>query len=201
MHLLFGQIIDSLATHGYAVCDDFLPDNLVKDLAKIALKRQQNGEMVAAKTGKTIKNLNANIRGDHTLWLEENDAEAPIQAYFSHMNALRNALNASLFLGLQSFETHFAIYPIGGAYQKHLDQFASTENARQISSILYLNNDWQADNGGELRLDLGERSLDILPCGGKLVLFQSAKFWHEVLPAKRPRISLTGWFRRRENFI
>lgn len=201
MHTLFAPIIDSLATRGYAICDDFLPENLVKELANLALKRQKNGEMSAAKTGKIIKNLNANIRGDHTLWLVESDAEAPIQAYFSHMHALRSDLNASLFLGLESFETHFAIYPIGGAYQKHLDQFAGTQNARQISSILYLNDDWQTEDGGELRLDLGENNLDILPSGGKLVLFQSAKFWHEVLPAKRPRISLTGWFRQRERLI
>jgi Rps23 Pro-64 3,4-dihydroxylase Tpa1-like proline 4-hydroxylase len=41
-------------------------------------------------------------------------------------------------------------------------------------------------------------SLDILPMAGRLVLFLSGEFWHEVRPAKRPRMSLTGWFRTRE---
>ncbi|MFT6394425.1 MAG: SM-20-related protein [Methylophilaceae bacterium] len=43
--------------------------------------------------------------------------------------------------------------------------------------------------------------MDILPKSGRIVLFLSAKFWHEVLPATRERLSLTGWFRTREQSI
>jgi SM-20-related protein len=61
-----------------------------------------------------------------------------------------------------------------------------------------LNQDWQKDDGGELRLYLNgtadDTHIDIMPVGGRLILFLSAKFLHEVLPAKRERISLTGWF-------
>jgi len=39
---------------------------------------------------------------------------------------------------------------------------------------------------------------DILPLGGTLVTFLSARFLHEVLPARRSRMSITGWFRTRE---
>jgi len=35
------------------------------------------------------------------------------------------------------------------------------------------------------------------PTGGTLVLFLSERFAHEVLPAKRERLSLTGWFKSR----
>jgi len=38
---------------------------------------------------------------------------------------------------------------------------------------------------------------DVPPEGGTLVCFMSERFWHEVLPARRLRLSLTGWFRRR----
>jgi SM-20-related protein len=40
--------------------------------------------------------------------------------------------------------------------------------------------------------------MDVLPQGGRLLTFLSERFEHEVLPAHRERISLTGWFRRRD---
>ncbi|MDQ2656958.1 MAG: 2OG-Fe(II) oxygenase, partial [Bacteroidota bacterium] len=35
--------------------------------------------------------------------------------------------------------------------------------------------------------------LDILPVLGRMVCFRSDQLEHEVLPATRPRLSLTGW--------
>ena len=199
MHTEFNAIIENLTSIGYAICEDFLPQNEVHALAEIALQHYANGEMAAAKVGKSNNNASLNIRGDSTLWLEENEANPAVQAYLCHMYALKHALNQRLFMGLQSFETHFAVYPVGASYQKHLDQFRGANNTRLISSILYLNEAWQAQDGGELRLYLeDDKCLDILPTGGKLVLFLSEQFWHEVLPAKRVRTSLTGWFRARE---
>jgi hypothetical protein len=40
-------------------------------------------------------------------------------------------------------------------------------------------------------------ALEIWPEGGTLVAFLSDRFEHEVLPARRQRLSLTGWFRQR----
>jgi SM-20-related protein len=48
-----------------------------------------------------------------------------------------------------------------------------------------------------LRLYLSDHHLDVYPSGGKLVLFLSADFDHEVLPATRDRFSIACWFRRR----
>lgn len=198
---LFETLIDDLCKQGYAICEHFLPADIIRSLANAAKQRYANDEMSVAKTGKINKTLNQEIRGDATLWLEETDANPGIKAYFSQMYMLKTAINQTLFMNLHALETHFAIYPVGSAYQKHLDQFANTENARQLSSILYLNAHWQTDDGGELRLYLEDKKhLDILPTGGKLILFLSAKFWHEVLPAKRDRISLTGWLRTRASF-
>ena len=39
---------------------------------------------------------------------------------------------------------------------------------------------------------------DVLPVAGTLVCFLSDRFDHEVLPATRERLALTGWFRRRD---
>ena len=187
-------LINELCEKGYAICENFLPTDTIFALADDAKQRYSNGDLTAAKTGNINKTLNQEVRGDATLWLEENDSNTSIQAYFSKIHALKKAINETLFMNLYALETHLAIYPVGSIYQKHLDQFQQTENRRQLSSVLYLNAHWQTADGGELRLYLEDKThLDILPTGGKLVLFLSAKFWHEVLPAKRDRISLTGW--------
>ncbi len=196
-------LIQSLAMQGYVICEHFLPVHTVSALRDEAYKRYANDDMHAAKTGLVNKAQSA-IRGDCIAWLNEQDENTAIQTYFSQMYSLKDALNQQLFMNIQSLETHLALYPIGGLYQKHLDQFSHGNNAksRQLSSILYLNNDWLAEDGGELRLYLSEdEHLDILPTAGKLVLFLSAKFWHEVRPAKRERASLTGWFRNRDSLI
>ncbi len=200
----FETLLDSLSTQGYVVCENFLPEQIILALRDEAQKRYANLEMRAAKTGLLNQSQQSNIRGDQIMWLDEQLENSAIQAYFEQMHALRMLLNQYLFMNLQAFETHFAIYTVGGAYQRHLDQFGhgNDAKARQLSSVLYLNNDWQVDNGGELRLYLNEiEYLDILPTAGKLVLFLSAKFWHEVRPAKRERVSLTGWFRSRSHSL
>lgn len=198
-------IINDLSKKGYVICQAFLPKLIIQSLADEAEKRFANGEMLAAKTGQQAKNAsmhNANIRGDSIFWLGENSDSLSIQAYFSKMHKIQAALNEHLFMNVQELETHLAVYPIGSAYQRHLDQFSKGEGVqtRQLSSVLYLNNDWLTADGGELRLHLNAHEyLDIAPTAGKLVLFLSSQFWHEVLPATRPRISLTGWFRTRAN--
>jgi SM-20-related protein len=195
-------LINSLSSQGYVICENFLPQQTISALRDEAHKRHVNLEMHAAKTG-LVNKTQSDIRGDQIAWLNEQDEQSKnnaIDAYFEKMHALRVQLNQQLFMNLQTLETHFAVYPIGSAYQKHLDQFShgNDAKARQLSSILYLNRDWQVNDGGELRLYRNDSEyLDILPTAGRLVLFLSEKFWHEVLPAKRERISLTGWFRNR----
>jgi SM-20-related protein len=111
--------------------------------------------------------------------------------------ALRLALNAGLFLGLFTFEGHYAIYPRGAFYRRHRDRFRD-DDARVLSCVLYLNQDWTANDGGCLRIHIDDgEQCDVLPVGGTLVCFRSECFEHEVLPATRDRLALTGWFRRR----
>ncbi len=200
LNLQLETIMNDLGKNGYAICDAFLPAKTITALANKATKRYLSGAMAAAKIGQHTKLSKANIRGDSILWLSETSENTSVQAYFSKMHLLRNALNQHLFMNVQEIETHLAVYPIGSVYEKHLDQFSQGEGvqARQLSSILYLNNHWLAADGGALRLHLNESEyLDIAPTAGKLVLFLSCQFWHEVLPATRDRISLTAWFRTR----
>ena len=195
-------LVNDLTSNGYAICEAFLPMHIIKALADMAEKRFMAGEMLIAKTGKTANMQQAIYRHDSIYWLDEHSPTAAAQAYFAQIATLKTALNQQLFMNLHDIETHLAVYPIDGVYLRHLDQLKKISDTptqvRQLSSVLYLNDNWQAHEGGELRLHLNSQEyVDVLPTAGRLMLFLSAEFWHEVLPATRNRISLTGWFRSR----
>jgi len=122
------------------------------------------------------------------------------------MEGLRLGLNRRLFMGLFDYESHFAHYPIGAFYKKHRDAFAGQSGNRQpnrvLSTVLYLNSAWQPHEGGELLIyaEDGEAIIEtVVPVYGRLVIFLSEKFPHEVLPATRERKSIAGWFRVNES--
>jgi SM-20-related protein len=129
-------------------------------------------------------------------WLEEKGSTNAQWDCLARFEELRLALNRELQLGLFEFECHFARYRAGSAYGRHLDQFAGN-GGRLLSCVLYLNEAWLPADEGQLRLHLADRHVDIAPLGSRLVCFFSARFEHEVLPPRRQRLSLTGWFRRR----
>ncbi|MGH1492558.1 MAG: 2OG-Fe(II) oxygenase [Acidimicrobiales bacterium] len=198
----FNPIVNSLSQQGYSVSEDLLSKTHIAALAGLALTRSEDGEMVQARTGK-VKTENESLRGDSISWLDENSTDQPVIDCLATFDALRLTLNEQLFMNLHEVESHFAIYPAGAIYGKHLDQFATGPQSRQLSLVLYLNEGWLSANGGELRLHLDgptNDQVDISPTNGRLVLFVSSRFWHEVLPANRERLSLTGWFRRRSLF-
>lgn len=198
---LHATLIDELAKSGYVIADGVLVPDEVSALATEALSLSQNGALKPAGIGKQASAvLDPTLRGDAIQWLDETQPSPAQQAYFQLMHGIREGCNRHLYLNLVELETHFAVYPPGARYTRHLDQFHRS-GARKISSILYLNPDWQARYGGQLRLYLeGEQPepyLDVDPIGGRLVLFDASCFYHEVLPATQPRVSLTGWFRTR----
>ena len=145
-------------------------------------------------------NLRTNIRGDRIAWIDPQTAGPAVRDYLVRLEGLREVLNRELFLGLFDFEGHLTSYPPGSFYGRHLDQFRGVER-RTLSCILYLNRDWQPGDGGELRIytDMADTAYyeEVVPLGGTLVTFLSAHFEHEVHVARRERLSLTGWFRRR----
>ena len=197
------EIVQEISQNGYAIIDDFIDTDLVKSLAQHAQSLKQIGAMKKATTG-LKRDIHQEFRGDFIHWIEAADTSPEEQSYLALMDELKDAINQAFFLGLFELESHFAIYPAGAGYQKHLDQFVGTED-RKITCILYLNEDWQVADGGRLRMYLSptetKQFIDISPQGGRLVVFVSSDFLHEVLPAKRKRISITGWFRTRSDKI
>ena len=111
-------------------------------------------------------------------------------------------------------EVTYVIYPVGGYYQPHIDAMDGTSSAKRcVSFICYLTpSGWTYDDGGALRVhygretdsgsgaqvtrdaDTGADYEDVAPESGSLVLFDSKQLWHEVLPTRRERACLVGWF-------
>ncbi len=160
------------------------------------------GEFHRAGVGRgTGLQVREEIRRDEVLWLDPDCNSTEQNHYLASLEILRLAMNQKFFLNLADFEGHFAIYPEGAFYKPHLDRHAGTSN-RVVTLILYLNPDWQPGDGGELKLwtTAGDRSGEFIliePRMGTLVSFMSGEFWHEVLPARKSRMSITGWFRQR----
>jgi SM-20-related protein len=190
-------LIDHLAEHGWAVTTNLYSLSTIAALTQEVQLLWTGAAFKAAGIGRgTAFQVRADIRSDHILWLDEAKLTVPQTAYWMAMRTLLQELNAQLFVGVQELEAHYAVYPPGAFYQKHLDRF-NTADERIISCSLYLNPNWEEADGGALRLYKGEHSIDIYPHAGTLVIFRSDAIYHEVLPAKCERFSLTGWFRRR----
>lgn len=192
-------LLDYLAEHGWAVTSELFSPEAIAALVQEVRALWAGAAFKTAGVGRgEAFQVRADIRSDHILWLNDEQHTAPQQEYRQTLETLRHELNAQLFAGVQDFEAHYAVYPPGAFYQKHLDRF-STADARMISCSLYLNPHWESKDGGALRLyeNNTDVSAEIYPQAGTFVIFRSDTIYHEVLPATRERFSLTGWFKRR----
>jgi len=191
-------LVAGVEAHGYAVVRNLLPAAVIAGLRRRVLSLDNAGALTQAGIGRgNARRERAEIRGDRIHWLDDSPQGRAETAAFVLLRDLRSECNRALLLGLFEFEGHYALYPAGASYGRHRDRFAD-DDARVLSCVLYLNDGWRADEGGALRLYVGgAAALDVVPAGGTLVVFLADAFDHEVLPATRPRLALTGWFRRR----
>jgi hypothetical protein len=109
---------------------------------------------------------------------------------------------------LSTYHTELAYlyYPVGGMYRRHVDvpstrggwlpmgraredggSFSGAALRREISMLLYLDAGWDPAWGGHLRIfepdgddEAEERTTDVVPEGGTLVLMRSDRVPHEV---------------------
>lgn len=190
------KIIDALLEQGYGIFENLVPDSLLQELLQFCRHTLPESFHSAGIGRQQNYNINTNIRSDKIFWLTP---DLPItQKYNEWLEPIRLAINSQLYLGLFDYECHFAQYPIGANYAKHLDSFQGKSN-RMVSTILYLNETWEEENGGHLVIysPKNNSSIQVLPTLGKFVIFLSQEFPHEVLPSTKTRQSLTGWFRVR----
>jgi len=202
---LFESISNDIIDKGYSIRPYALPENLTTLLLQ-QISDMPSTQFTRAGIGRAKDhNINDFVRTDEICWItHNNDASS---AWINWAEKLQTYLNKRLFLGLFSFESHFAHYAKGDFYKKHKDAFKGEGN-RVLSIVVYLNPNWSAADGGELVIyDNKSPSVSIvdkadsnnqtkvIPSFGTIVVFLSEEFPHEVLPAKRDRYSIAGWFR------
>jgi SM-20-related protein len=196
----YEQLADSISEKNYGVMDDFLSVSEVNTLAAQLHVRQKAGDFSGAGIGQGAgRQVQTHVRGDQICWLDSSVNTPSETDFTSHIDELIQYFNRTCYLGLQDAEMHYASYPIGSFYKRHLDSFRY-DSRRKLSVICYLNSDWQLADGGELVIygqkNNAEEAIKISPLGGRLVCFEAERLEHEVLPSTRERLSLTGWLRR-----
>jgi SM-20-related protein len=187
-----------LSASGISIRDQFASAAEVLALRECAQARGARGGFAPARVGKRgAERRRESIRGDFTCWLDK-PLLPPERLLMQRMEEFRLQLNRDAFLGLFELELHYARYSAGTAYSRHVDQpMGST--LRKLSLVLYLNPGWQSADGGVLRIhNADDGFVDVEPLAGRLVCFLTPGREHEVLQARRERLSISGWFRGRE---
>ncbi|MDX1544905.1 MAG: 2OG-Fe(II) oxygenase [Christiangramia sp.] len=199
---LYEQIIADLLEKNYSIIDNFFEEAEVNILRQsLLIKYEEENFKKAAIGNRTNEIIVKSIRGDFILWINEADAGEAENLYFNKINSLVEYLNRTCFMGILTKEFHYALYPEGTYYKRHLDTFQN-DGRRKLSMVCYLNDeDWKPENGGELTIytqDKGkEEAINIYPFPGRVVIFESQELEHEVKPVKVPRLSITGWLKTR----
>ena len=190
----YSLFADSLSERGFAVSDNFFSTNELRGFYKALAQSLEDDDFKQAGIGTGADfQKNKSIRGDKIVWIGENNYDGLLDSWHKFIKELCDYLNFNLFVGIRDKEFHFAFYPKGAFYEKHIDQFKGRNN-RLISCVLYLNESWQPGNGGELVLYLDDDQKEIItPTFGKMVCFRSELFEHEVLITNSNRYSITGW--------
>jgi SM-20-related protein len=192
---LFSQIGDDIERQGYSVRPAALPEDVTRALSvcQAGLAEQSYRRAGIGRGDDYLKN--GFVRTDEICWITGATAEGA--QWIDWAGGLQTYLNRRFFLGLFSFESHFSHYAPGDYYKRHYDAFRGEAN-RVLSLVVYLNPGWQAADGGELVLyrdDADREGTRVVPLLGTIVTFLSEEFPHEVLPARRDRHAVAGWFR------
>lgn len=200
---VYENLITDILENSYSIIDNFFDASEIEEL-RDSLKDIYEADCFkkAAIGDKFNEEVDKTIRGDFILWINEAEGRAVERRFFNKINNLVDYLNRTCFLGILQKEFHYAVYPTGTFYKRHLDTFQN-DDRRKLSMVCYLNDDsWVATNGGELTLYLpsenGETALDIIPKPGRMVIFESQVLEHEVKPVlASERLSITGWLKTR----
>jgi len=186
------QWFDKLAEDDFVVVDDFLSDQQFRLIMNFFRQAEENDHLKKAGIGTSGEfKIASSVRGDFIHWLDEN-RDSELADFFGIKNELIDKLKRFCYLSLSGSEFHIAKYPKGSHYNRHLDQFNERSN-RQITVLIYLNENWKKGDGGELVIYKEGQEIVVEPIAKRLLLFKSDVIEHEVLKTNVPRYSLTGW--------
>lgn len=195
MTTIFNTLINSFIENKIGIADNFLSESLSLHLKENLAALYTDSRLRSAGTGQDVNAPhNKSFRSDIIYWLDRKHNDIHENSFFDLMDDFVMHLNETCYTGITGYEFHYTLYEKGSFYKKHIDQFKNN-NSRQYSMIMYLNNEWEENDGGELCIHDEKGSKNISPVNGKSVFFKSNELEHEVLITHKPRMSITGWLK------
>ncbi|NDE10692.1 MAG: 2OG-Fe(II) oxygenase [Chitinophagia bacterium] len=196
MYQPFDLLINSYLENKVGIDAGFLSDALSKGLQKNILQLENDGLLQSAGIGnESIKDNQQKMRGDKIYWMDKEHDNVFEQEFLHQIEGFIDHLNNTCYTGINDYEFHYALYEQGSSYKKHKDQFKN-DNNRKYSLINYLNENWEEENGGKLKLYQENGVQEVSPNAQTAVFFKSDEMVHEVMVANRSRMSITGWLKR-----
>lgn len=198
---IYEKIIDDLSNQKYSISDFFFSPEETKQLRESIIQQDKDFHQAAIGNSQN-EQIVKSVRGDKIRWIDESQKSKTEEIFFEKINDFILYLNMTCYMGIEESEFHYAVYPEGTFYQRHVDAFKN-DDRRTLSIVLYLNDEeWKDEYGGQLTLYLpdennAEKELNVLPLAGRIAIFDSKTIPHEVKKVNRPRYSITGWLKTR----
>ena len=198
---IYEKIIDDLSNQKYSISDFFFSPEETKQLRESIIQQDKDFHQAAIGNSQN-EQIVKSVRGDKIRWIDESQKSKTEEIFFEKVNDFILYLNMTCYMGIEESEFHYAVYPEGTFYQRHVDAFKN-DDRRTLSIVLYLNDEeWKDEYGGQLTLYLpdennAEKELNVLPLAGRIAIFDSKTIPHEVKKVNRPRYSITGWLKTR----
>lgn len=195
MEKIFNQLIDSFINDKVGIAKDFINPELSGHLIHHLLNLHNANQLFSAGMGNESAALqDKTLRSDKIHWLDRSHNNPYENDFLDLIDAFILYLNRTCYTGITGYEFHYTLYEKGSFYKKHIDQFKNNE-VRQYSMIMYLNQNWTKEDGGELCIHHLDHLQNIAPVSGKSVFFKSSELAHEVLITNKARMSITGWLK------
>jgi hypothetical protein len=208
-HSLRDEHVGCLVENGYAVLDDALPLALCRKLKAEMQALEDNDQMWNSQSysndddGKPHHHIN-----ETSLDYKQVRKFAPTFARMEHDPSLVERMRG--VPGLEQLGNQHVRIQInaghGGCYTMHTDQGtmytdsgnSSTGQTLCLTALVYLNEDWQPGDGGELRIFPYPHPPEVIaPLAGRLVLFEP-RMVHDVLPNWKKRFCFTLWCSKKD---
>lgn len=191
-HLLIDNQLDEFIDKGVMILDNVFNQHCLTAL------QSESGFIDYKAATLTHGERLTNIRGDNIRWIDDT---CPVgMQYLSAIESLGQYFNQTLYTGIKRAEAHYAHYPASFGYQWHSDNPAGRDE-RVISAVYYLNDDWTANDGGQISVyDKQDNLHQLLPQLNRLVIFDS-NLRHQVEITHRTRYSIATWLRRDDGVL
>ena len=134
---LYEQIISDIANQQFSIIEDFFSVDEVSTLRDSLLEKYEQDAFKKAAIGNRVnESIIKSVRGDAIFWLDELKSGIPEKLFFEKINDLIRYLNRTCFMGILQKEFHYALYPKGTFYKRHIDTFQN-DDRRKLSVVCY----------------------------------------------------------------